>query len=193
MLIICRAFQGLGPAAFLPSGVMLLGSTYRPGPRKNLVFSLYGALSPVGFFAGIFSGGICTEYLSWNWYFWIGAIILFIVAPMALLAAPSEPVCVDGATMDWLGVCTIIPGLLLVVFAITDSAHTQHGWAAPQIYLTFTIGMLFLGTAVYTQGWVSKAPLLPFDLFKVPSMVPLLISLLFSFGVFGIFLLYASF
>jgi MFS family permease len=39
MLDICRAFQGLGPAAFLPSGMMLLGCNYRPGPRKNLVFS----------------------------------------------------------------------------------------------------------------------------------------------------------
>lgn len=34
MLIFCRAFQGIGPAAFLPSGIMLMGSVYRPGPRK---------------------------------------------------------------------------------------------------------------------------------------------------------------
>lgn len=32
-----RALSGLGPAAFLPGSVMLLGSVYRPGPRKNLV------------------------------------------------------------------------------------------------------------------------------------------------------------
>jgi len=37
MLDIARALQGLGPAAFLPSSVMLMGSVYRPGPRKNLV------------------------------------------------------------------------------------------------------------------------------------------------------------
>lgn len=29
MLIVCRALQGLGPAAFLPSGIMLLGSIVR--------------------------------------------------------------------------------------------------------------------------------------------------------------------
>lgn len=39
MLDICRALQGLGPAAFMPSGMMLLGCNYWPGPRKNLVFS----------------------------------------------------------------------------------------------------------------------------------------------------------
>jgi len=36
-LDLARAFAGLGPAAFLPSSIMLLGSVYRPGPRKNLV------------------------------------------------------------------------------------------------------------------------------------------------------------
>lgn len=191
-LVICRAFQGLGPAAFLPSGVSLLGSTYRPGPRKNLVFSLYGALSPVGFFAGIFSGGITDQYLTWRWYFWLGGIILFIVAPMALLAAPSE-IRVDGLAMDWLGVFTIVPGLLLIVYAITDSAHVEHGWAAPQIYLTLIFGVTLLVAAVCTQGWVSKQPLLPFDLFQAPSMVALVVADLFSFGVFAIYLLYSSF
>lgn len=61
MLDICRALQGLGPAAFLPAGLQLLGSTYRPGPRKNLVFSIYGAMAPLGFFVGFFFAGIAGE------------------------------------------------------------------------------------------------------------------------------------
>lgn len=32
MLIFCRALQGFGPAAFLPSGIMLLGSIVRLSP-----------------------------------------------------------------------------------------------------------------------------------------------------------------
>ena len=63
----CRAMQGLGPAAFLPSGVMLLGSIYRPGPRKNLMFSLYGSAAPLGFFLGIFVAGVTGSYLPTGW------------------------------------------------------------------------------------------------------------------------------
>jgi MFS family permease len=33
MLIFCRALQGFGPAAFLPSGIMLLGSIVSLGLR----------------------------------------------------------------------------------------------------------------------------------------------------------------
>lgn len=88
MLNFCRALQGLGPAAFLPSGVMLLGSIYRPGPRKNLVFSLYGACSPMGFFSGIFFAGLSGQYLPWSWYFWIGTILLAIVTLIAFFTVP---------------------------------------------------------------------------------------------------------
>lgn len=74
MLNMCRAIQGLGPAAFLPAGLQLLGSMYRPGPRKNLVFAIYGSMAPLGFFVGFFFAGVSAEYTTWRWYFWIGEL-----------------------------------------------------------------------------------------------------------------------
>ncbi|GME22039.1 Efflux pump antibiotic resistance protein [Neofusicoccum parvum] len=195
MLILSRALAGLGPAAFLPSGIMLLGTVYRPGPRKNLVFSLYGAFSPVGFFTGIFFGGISGQLLEWGWYFWFGAILLSIVVLTSLFSIPVDRP--DGKatdiSMDWWGLVTIVPGLLLVVFAITDSSHAPQRWATPYIIVTFVIGVLCLCAAFYVEGWVADTPLLPFDLFEPKSMKPLIIGLFFSYGVFGIFLFYASF
>ena len=95
--------------------------------------------------------------------------------------------------MDWLGVFTIVPGLMLVVFAITDSSHAPEGWNTSYIYVTFVLGCLFLGGAIYVEGWVAEMPLLPFDLFKVKHMKALVIALFLSNGVSGIYLFYASF
>jgi hypothetical protein len=36
--------------------------TFRPGPRKNIIFSIYGAMAPLGFFIGILFGGIAGQY-----------------------------------------------------------------------------------------------------------------------------------
>lgn len=83
MLDVSRALQGLGPAAYLPSGLMLLGSVYRPGPRKNLIFSIYGAMAALGFFIGIFFAGIAGQYAGWRWYFIIGTILAFLTALVA--------------------------------------------------------------------------------------------------------------
>ncbi|KAJ5293712.1 major facilitator superfamily transporter [Penicillium antarcticum] len=95
--------------------------------------------------------------------------------------------------MGWLGLITIVPGLLLEVFGITDSSHASGGWATRYIYVTFTIGSLLLCTAFYIEGWIAEQPLLPFDMFASKYMKPLCVSLFFSYGVFGIYLFYASF
>lgn len=52
MLNVARAMQGFGPAAFIPSTISLMGKTYAPGRRKNIVFSLYGFSAVAGFMIG---------------------------------------------------------------------------------------------------------------------------------------------
>jgi MFS family permease len=195
MLTAARALQGLGASAFLPAGIMLLGSTYKPGPRQNLLFGLYSAFAPLGFFFGIMMGGLAGEYLSWRWYFWLGGIIMFVTSVSSLFVIGNDwaNARASAIRMDWLGVVTIVPGLLLLTYAVTNSAHAPKGWASPEIYSTCVIGAAFLGLAFYLQGWVAKEPLLPFSLFAPKSMKPLVFSLFFSYGVFGVFLFYASF
>lgn len=195
MLDFCRALQGLGPAAFLPASLMLFGSIYRPGPRKNLVFCIYGAMAPFGFFVGIFFAGVAGQYATWHWYFYIGTILIAITTVIAYLTIPSDIAerRAMAVKMDWWGTATISGGLILVVFAITDASHAENGWASPYIIVTLIVGVLMLAAAVYVEGWVADAPLLPFDLFAVKHMKPLILALLLSYGSMGIFLLYATF
>lgn len=195
MLIVCRALQGFGPAAFLPSGIMLLGSIYRPGPRKNLVFSLYGAFAPVGFFTGIFFAGVAAQFASWGWFFWIGAIILASIAFVSYFCVPNreEDRVGKGVKMDWMGTTTVVPGLVLIIFALTDGSHASNGWATPYIPVTFVIGWALIAAFIYIEGWVAEQPLLPGDMFNVKGMKPLALALFFQYGTFGIFIFYASF
>ncbi|KAI0006743.1 MFS general substrate transporter [Xylariaceae sp. FL0662B] len=194
MLIVSRAMQGLGASAFLPAGLALLGQTYRPGPRKNLVFSLYGAFACIGFYFGIIIGALTGQLIDWRWYFWVGAVFVLIVVVAGFLTIPRH--LGDGnpdARMDWWGVCTIVPGLILVVYALTDGGSAPNGWRTPYIYVTFVLGWLFLFAAVYVEGWVSAQPLLPSDLFRAKYMKRICGFLFCGFGVFSLFLFYASF
>ena len=55
-----RVFQGIGPAIALPNALAILGATYAEGPRKHMVFSIFGATAPGGAvigaaFAGLFA------------------------------------------------------------------------------------------------------------------------------------------
>jgi hypothetical protein len=109
---------------------------------------------------------------------------------MFMIRLPAEE---PSMQMDWWGCLTIVPGLLLVVFAITDGSHAPHGWGTPYILVTFLAGIALLCAAFYVEGWVATSPLLHFDIFKVKYMSPLFVALSFSYGVFGIYLFYASF
>ena len=197
MLIVARALGGLAPAAFMPTTIMLIGKTYRPGPRKNMVFGIYSAFAPIGFFIGIIIGGATSQMLTWRWYFWLGSIVLFLNCVTSFLTIPNDraEARVENAAvrMDYWGVLTIVPGLVLFTFAITDGAHAPRGFQTPYIIVTCVLGILFLAAAVYVEGWVAAQPLLPFDLFQPKYMGRLAVSLFFAYGVFGIFLFYASF
>jgi MFS family permease len=197
MLNFCRALQGLGPAAFLPSSVMIMGSVYRPGPRKNLVFSIYGASAAIGFFIGIFFAGLTAQYISWHWYFWIGAILSAITAVTSYATVPSDIQEKNKSSgkdkMDWFGAILISAGLILFTFAIIDSSHAPDQWKTPYIYVLFIIGSILLLSSVYVEGWVAAQPLLPPSLFRVSRMPALFIALFFTYGSLGIYLLYATF
>lgn len=197
ILIVARAMQGFGPAAFLPTGIMILGQTYRPGPRKNLIFSLYGAFAPLGFYLGVIIGGVTGDLLSWRWYFWLGSFVVFACCLGGIFSLPrirpqgqhdgKEP------RMDVWGMLTTVPAIVLIVYAVTDGAHTPKGWATDYVIATFVLGVVLLAVTFYIEGWVSPQPLLPASLFKPKYMKTLFLSLTFAYGTFGVFLFYASF
>lgn len=195
MLTTCRAMEGLGLAAFLPAGVSLLGRIYRPGPRKNFIFGLYGAIGPIGFFCGILIAGVAQEYLSWRWYYWWGSALGFVCAIGSIVFAPNDyaQVKADKVKMDWWGSFTLVPGLMLVIYALSNTSSAPQGWASPQIIVALITGFIFLSAAVYVEGWIADAPLLPADIFRVKYMKRMLSCLFLTWGAFYIFLFYSQY
>lgn len=193
--ILCRAMQGLGASAVLPTGIMLLGRVYRPGPRKNFVFSMYGAIAPMGFFFGMIMGGVAAEKLSWRWFFWLGGTITFAASGVSLFAIPRDwkSTRAMGVRMDWWGLVTICPGLVLIVFCITQSSAAPQGWASPYIIVSVVLGVLLLVAGVYVQRNVSADPFLPAEIFEPKYMKAMLVCLFLAYGGFGIFLYYTNF
>lgn len=185
----------MGAAAHLPSGLMMLGRLYHPGPRKNVVFCIYGAMAPLGFFVGILVAGLVSQYAHWSWYFWIGAIIAFLAFVGSYLTTPSFPRtdCGDeDVQMDWLGSITLATGVILLVFAVTEVADAPQGWRTPYILATAISATLSLAATFVVEVWSAKQPLLPAFLFRTKCLRPLLLGLLLSYGTVGIYVCYAT-
>jgi MFS family permease len=157
---ICRAMQGIGPALIMPNGLALFGRAYPPGIKKNIVFSIFGAVAPAGFVAGAATGGLFAQVVWWPWAFWSFGITCWGLAAFALLVVPRElsekPMHPPG--FDWTGSLMGVIGLILVNVAWNNGP--LYGWSTPHVYFLLIIGMLCLVGFV----WVEKraeSPILP--------------------------------
>ena len=84
MLIVARAFQGLGAAIVSPAALSIVTNTFKEGAERNKALGVWGAVAGSGGAAGVLLGGVLTEYLGWEW-------VLFVNTPITLFAAFLAP------------------------------------------------------------------------------------------------------
>ncbi|KAF2716009.1 putative major facilitator superfamily transporter, partial [Polychaeton citri CBS 116435] len=195
VLDIARAMQGLAIAAFTPSTFAMVGSIYSEGPRRNFVLGLYGAMAPLGFFAGLLAGGgLDVEHA--QWYNWVASILAFVVAVIAYLTVPADRTNRQklDLKMDWIGAVLITSGLILLAYALAVEPYAgqmqggKAGFGHAVVYGPFVSGCLCLVTAVYIEGWFAKCPLLPFDFFKPKSVKGFCFACLCFYACYGAWL-----
>ncbi|KAK6537672.1 hypothetical protein TWF694_011846 [Orbilia ellipsospora] len=95
---IFRGLAGIGTvrlsavvnAGGIPACVGILGSTYQRGTRKNKAFAVLGGFQPLGYVFGIVTGGIATEFLSWQANVWFLAILYTFITILTWFFVPSD-------------------------------------------------------------------------------------------------------
>ncbi|MFB9631811.1 MFS transporter [Nonomuraea helvata] len=161
-----RAVQGVGAALIAPSALTLLMMLFGHDPRElTKALALYGAAAPAGGTAGVFLGGVITEYLSWPWVFYINI-------PIALLAllttGPLMPAAqTQRGSIDITGALTVTAGLGAAVYAIVRAP--EIGWDSPQTWLVLAAAVVLLGAFVAIQAR-RREPLMRLSIFRTPDL-----------------------
>ncbi|MER5424275.1 MFS transporter, partial [Streptosporangium roseum] len=162
--ILGRAVQGVGGALIAPAAMTLLMMLFGHNPRElGKAMALYGAAAPAGGTAGVFLGGVITEYLSWPWIF-----IVYVPIGLATLAAiPALLPATQGkrGSVDVLGAIAVTAGIALAVYTIVS---------APEQSLTVTLiegvgAAVLLGLFLVIQRSV-REPLMPLKIWKTPGL-----------------------
>lgn len=194
---VCRGLQGIASAMIVPSALAILGSVYKEGPRKDLVFSLYAAGSPLGFTLGSVFSALLAQLAWWPWIFYVTAIVCGALGGLCLFAIPTLPAdCArdtrsahgDGSQdrFDWLGAFTGVGGLTL--FNVAWNLAPADGWKAPAVIATIVIGFLMCIAFFYVERTV-KQPLVPVkELSKQAGLVLAVTGL--GWASFGILIFY---
>ncbi|TVT18725.1 MFS transporter [Amycolatopsis rhizosphaerae] len=161
-----RVLQGAGAALIAPAALTLLMTLFGARPRElTKALALYGAAAPAGGTAGVFLGGVLTQWLSWPWIFWLYVPISLVALVATPLLMPSAPA--RRGAIDVLGALAVTAGLGLVVFAVVRAP--QLGWGSAATLGALAGGIALLALFVALQR-ARRVPLVRLGIFRTPGL-----------------------
>lgn len=166
MLLVGRAAQGIGAAFIAPAALTILMRLFGAAPQElGRAFGFWGASAAAGGTAGVFLGGVITQWLSWEWTFLINIPFGLLVMAAGQSLLPVIPR--SRGRIGLFDATLVTAAISVAVYAIVTGE--QVGWLVPQTLglLGLALGSLILFIVMQAQ---SKAPLLPLRIFRAPGL-----------------------
>jgi EmrB/QacA subfamily drug resistance transporter len=164
--VAARAVQGAGAALIAPSALTLLMMLFGHEPKELMkAFAIYGAAAPAGGTAGVFLGGVITEWVSWPWVFYVNIPIALIV--LALIPALMPGAAARRGSIDLAGAATATAGLALTVFGIVRAP--EQGWDSAETLLVIAGGLVLLAAFAAIQSQ-RREPLMRLGILRTPNL-----------------------
>ena len=165
VLIIARAFQGIGTSLSLPMGAAIVIDAF-PVARRGTGVGAWSANGAVAAAMGPSVGALLVHVGDWRWAFWLnvpfGVIaVVFIAKIIEEHRSPQSP-----ELPDRLGAVMLLAGVGGVVFALVQSR--EWSWADPVVLAALVGAPLVL----ILLGWRStrhRLPIIDPDLFGFRS------------------------
>jgi EmrB/QacA subfamily drug resistance transporter len=167
MLIAVRAVQGLGAAIISPAALSIVSTAFPEGSERNKALGIWGALGGSGAAVGVLLGGILTEYLGWEWIFFVNVPVGALVLALTRSVVHESRVETEDRSFDPLGAVTVTGGVALLVYTLSRAPFV--GWGTPRTILLLIASVALLAAFLVNESRV-RQPLMPFSIFRVRTV-----------------------
>lgn len=161
-----RALQGIGSAFIAPAALTIVMMLFGSNPKElGKAFGFWGASAAAGGTAGVFLGGVITEWLSWHWTFLINipvGVLVLLVSPALLSKGMARK-----GSVDLLGALSVTAALVLAVYGIVTAEH--NGWSSNTTIWTLIFAAVLFVLFLVVQA-LKKEPLVPLRIFSAPNL-----------------------
>jgi EmrB/QacA subfamily drug resistance transporter len=181
VLVAARAVQGMGGALLTPATLTLIFRGFAEGPARNRALGAWGMAGSAGLAAGSLLGGVLTNYLGWEWVF-------FVNVPLALgcaLAAPRLLPADDGrapGAFDVPGAVLATCGSALLVFGLASGP--EAGWTSLRGAGALAAGVVLLALLLLVEAR-TRDPLIPLRLARGRNLATTMIVIAIFQGTLG--------
>lgn len=164
MLIVSRAFQGVGGSVLFATSLALLAQSFQ-GRDRGVAFGVWGAIAGAATGLGPLLGGAITSGISWRGIFLVNVPIG--VAALAVTRWKVGESRIPHATQpDWAGFATLTAGLVALTYGLIRAG--EIAWSDPGVIICLCLGVLFLAGFVLAEARAVH-PLFDLGLFRVPT------------------------
>ncbi len=167
VLIVTRAVQGLGAAAFLPAALSTIRNMFAEGAERNKALGIWGGLAALGATFGVVFGGVLTRFAGWQYVFLLNVPVGVVALLLIRRVVPETRVDAARRRYDPLGAVTVTAALVLLAYAIAQAPRV--GWGASRTIAELAIAAVLL-VAFLTIESRSEAPLMPLRIFRLRTL-----------------------
>jgi len=168
MLIIARAFQGLGAAITSPAALSIITTIFAEGRERDRAVAAWTAVAAGGGAAGLVLGGLITDAWGWEWVFFVNVPVGVVGVALSYVLLPESRDTSASRRLDLLGAGTVTAGLVLLVLGLTRTE--QAGFGSSTTLVTLGTAAACFGAFVFVE-WRAADPLLPLGLFRLRGLV----------------------
>ena len=162
-LIIFRAVQGVGSAAFFPIALAIVGVTFPPAMRgrmQGIFASVFGIAAVVGPSAGSY----IVDAINWRWIFYINLPLGIASLILITIGVKESRNANAKRSIDFLGVGSLTAWVVLLILGFLDGG-TTYPWYSWQEYLTFGAAAALFVVFLVAERRATE-PVIPIGLFS---------------------------
>jgi EmrB/QacA subfamily drug resistance transporter len=163
ILIVARFLQGAAGAILSPSVFSIISVTFAEGAERNKALGILGGIAGSGGAIGVLAGGVFTEYIGWEWIFFVNVPIA--IGALFLVRRYVQESRAEGLAkhFDALGAVTVTGSLMLLVYGLTET--TSEGWTAWQTLGSFIASAVLMAIFLWNETR-SRSALVPLGIFR---------------------------
>ncbi|MCE5200312.1 MFS transporter [bacterium] len=161
MLIIARAFQGVGSAITMSAGPALVTEAF-PATERGKALGFTGMAVALGLLSGPLIGGAIVQCANWRWMFFINVPVGLILATLLLTQVKGFDTKRDG-NLDLTGALLMALGLGSLLIGLTFGG--KLGWSSSVVIGNFIASVVLVTAFIAVEKRV-KHPVLDLELFR---------------------------